>query len=529
MANATLIHSVRLDSPHSSAGHRQHPPIHFAKIRRDLMRAGHRVTVIDAFGEGLTAKKTLQRALATHPDIIGINGYMTPHNTCLTFVQEVLDGARDQNPEIITVVGGAFTARKAALDITVQTLNPHFAVVGEGELPIKALISSSFTRNGLEEDPRVSVSNLDGTTVLRATKQLDLDTIELERPTEWLDYTLTDLDWQRGCAGSGNFAQRSLRERKPRGCTFCAGFPMAPTFKSADVAAEEMLLLTSLGKRNFFTIGPDFAAGSRASEIIDTLNFHGIDGVTFLTEVRLGHFIRRLEEAREAWVHFGTKEGNSLEPVIGYESGHPGKLLTIGKVARQKDADNYLPSLLDLLDQNLPFTFSLAWMLIDPSSTLPVVLFDILVMRAMLEKYQDRLRMNPPSVANNMGLVPGMPLYDEVSPDWPDTLEAPVGQLYRHMYKIQNPGRTTRAIRGLVGRATRLLLPTPANSRPNTLAEKSARLQSLLLLKSFVLILSGSLSPRERKHAREQVSQIADSFGDSRIRSLVDSQIRMVG
>ena len=371
-----------------------------------------------------------------------------------------------------------------------------------------ALAESDFSLAGMAENPSIHLSDFEGIPLLSGLGKVNLDDIEISRPNKWLQYSYTDLDWQRGCFGS---------------CKFCAGFRMASNYKSPKRAAEEFRYLLNLGKRLFFTIGPDFTARpEKANALVEELNRMEQRDVKIFSEVRLDSFSQALEEAEALWGYFGSN--NELALMVGYETGIPQRLVELGKARSLEEGMTYLPTLLNILDKKYPFTLVLSWMLNDHNSTSARSLFDLLIMIGMLKKYPN-LRMNPLSVTNNLGIYPGS-LHDKegVPVNWyesPRTPEA-IRALYREMNKMH--GQMNRVGRNpLAIWLTKKIQPKQA-ANPlwiSSFLAKAVKKADIYKLIYFAEFLKKCMTQTEISEAQA----MADSFEDSRISRLFRDNI----
>lgn len=480
-------------------------PAQFLGMRSSLVRAGHKVITIDALGEKLTAKEVVKQTLAACPDVVGVNGYISRYGTVIDFDQEVLDQVRDSNPDVKTIIGGAFTARPEIRSIAVKRLNPDFAVIGEGEIPMEALIRTGFSSAGLETDPLLMVGNLDGTLTLRAKQRVDLDAIDFTRPPEWFKYIEMSLDWQRGCFGN---------------CGFCAGYKMPATYKTPIRAVEELDYLMRHGKRMFFQIGPTFTADQeKATAIIDALNQKDVSAIQFIFEARTVEMVRIYREFLDPWLRFAT--ANQTLIYIGYESGIPERLVNLDKVETIEQGQQYLPGLMDLLDQKYPFNIFIAWMLLDHRSTPGSALFDLFVMYGLLKKY-DRSNMNPPSLLNNFTSGPGIRLSQEAPEEWQNQAPPPIGKLHDRMDVLataRKPGPLSKALAKILNASSSY------EFKPGSFQVKMLKMSTLFTLQQLAEYLIKNMTQGEIDQARSEVQSITKSIGDPRVTALVDDSL----
>lgn len=479
----------------------QHEPARYMGMRDLLIRNGYNVTVVDAAGGLMSVSTAARRVAQSRPDILGLSGYVNRDGSVLEFNRRVLERTRDTLPGVKVLLGGPITTHEIHRREAIRALSPDFIVVGEGELPISALIASGFRAAGLDGHPGVKLDTLMEVPVLTSIGKTDLDSIDFTRPPEWFGYAMASLDWQRFCAGA---------------CKFCDAIKRRPTFVSPKRARAEFEYLVKMGWRSFFLIGPDFPSDKEASTAIaDELLRSDISDKYLAFEARILEMTRVVREFSSPWQRLA--QTHTTRVYLGYETGIPSILRYMGKVKTDEEAESHLPTLLDLLDMNTGFNFLLAWMLITPKSTPATVLFDLMVMRGILEKYP-RTDMNLPSIFNNMRLLPGMRLHDETPADWKDHLPGSLPALYDHMDARQaktRPGRVARAIGGFLNRGRQ------ATYSADGVASRLLRAQTGIHLDHLIEFLLRQMDEAAGKEALREVRDIARSFDDGRILDLV--------
>jgi len=508
MTRVTFLECMGLNPHLAPMMVRQHEPARFMGMRSLLIANGDEFTTVDAAGNIFNVNQAAEQVIRSRPDVLGLSGYMNRDGSILEFNRLVLERTRKALPHFKTIIGGPITTHKVNREEAIEVLSPDFAVIGEGEIPIAALIASGFKAAGLEHDPRITLQTFMRTTVLKAIGRTDLDSIDFKRPPEWFNYALQSLDWQRFCPGA---------------CIFCAAQKAQPTYVSPKRARAELEYLIANGKRSFFQIGPEFTANPKeATAIVEELLRGDISGTLMALEARIPEMGITLADYLTPWQKFAA--ANTVRVYLGYETGVPEILQYLGKVGTYEEARNYLPTLLDILDMDTDLNFLLSWMLTNPKSTRATVLFDLFIVKGILEKYE-RADMNLPSIYNNMRLRPGSKLYSEELANYQDSLPEPLKALYYHMDSRANalrkslaPGRTRTAI-------ARWKKTKSSNYSADGLLAKAMKMRTIQSLHKLIWFLLNQLGAAEAKKALSEARAIARSFDDGRILDLFMGQL----
>jgi len=429
MANAVLIHSKKpgLSANYLADVHMSHPPVQYMGMIGKLRKEGHRVRVVDAYGRDLSVSETVAETLKDKPDVVGINGYICDGDKMLNFNAEVLAGIRRESQHPIKfVIGGPFVNHREYREKAIQTLKPHFTVVGEGEIPMQVLAEAQFDSQKLEGDLRVSVRQFEGSQILRSKERVNLDSIDIYWEPEWFDYLTADVDLQRFCL---------------KACRICSGLKGEPTYPSAEKAGDLISYLYKGGMRDFFPIGPDLMADKdQITAIIEELLRRDIRGIDLRAEVCLDTLSETWPENEEAWLAF--TQHNTFSGLVGWETAVPEILVNMKKVTSLEEAYAYLPKLMDLAEKQYPFNVWLYSIWVTHKSTPATVLFDVLIMKGLLKKYAGFVRTNASSITNTLWVDPGMPYYygvDAVSPNWREDAPKVLKKLMGFMDDVRKP------------------------------------------------------------------------------------------
>lgn len=111
------------------------PPLGLLYIAGYLREGGHQATIVDGEREHLDAEASVEAALKTNPDIVGITS-TTPE---YPFAREIIRRVKERSPATTTVFGGAHITSLPRH--TIEDLAPFvdFGVIWEGEKPMRAL------------------------------------------------------------------------------------------------------------------------------------------------------------------------------------------------------------------------------------------------------------------------------------------------------------------------------------------------------------------------------------------------------
>ncbi|MDD5674271.1 MAG: radical SAM protein [Chitinivibrionales bacterium] len=114
------------------------PPLGLLSLAAVVRQAGHGVTIIDAFANGLTAAQTAATVLKDRPAIVGLSA-TTPTIGTAAEIAHIL---KQRSPGIITVIGGAHLS--AVPEETMRAFADFdIGVIGEAEQTIVPLINAS--------------------------------------------------------------------------------------------------------------------------------------------------------------------------------------------------------------------------------------------------------------------------------------------------------------------------------------------------------------------------------------------------
>jgi len=221
------------------------PPIGIAYLAGSLKAAGHKVRIIDSFGEapdkrtligvkdlmiaGLDAVDIVERI----PNIVSIIGITCMFSNDWLYVKILMRHIREKFPHVPIIVGGEHVtgAAKYALDSAPEV---DIVVLGEGEETLAQLVSIIETQGSWENVPGIAFRNKYGQVVINPLrpriKNLDI--------LPWPDWEAVPLEvyLSRGL-GHGSSGGRIMPIIASRGCPFrCAFCTNAITWQSKWIA-----------------------------------------------------------------------------------------------------------------------------------------------------------------------------------------------------------------------------------------------------------------------------------------------------
>ncbi len=194
------------------AGREEAVPIGLGYLATTLRKIGHEPDLQDCVINRWDSARLLAYIAQTKPDIVGV----TVYSQALRNVKEILDKIREQNPEIITIVGGPHPSAVPGHALKYLN-NADYGINGEGEIPLKHLMTILEKRTKNPEDvpgliwrekefirwnPKIEYDNLD---------ELGFPAWDLINPSRYFDSPdykgkTTAIHTSRGC---------------PYGCGFC--------------------------------------------------------------------------------------------------------------------------------------------------------------------------------------------------------------------------------------------------------------------------------------------------------------------
>lgn len=211
------------------------PPLGLAYLASMLKRAGHRVTVVDAFGEamqqygpiegfpfhacGLTTDEVLAR-IPPDTDLIGVSSMFSNEWLCH---RRLINTLTERFPEIPVVIGGEHAT--AIPDYVLRSCPGVLAcVMGEGEETLLDLLDAIDGSKPLDEVPGLALRPVGGIGARRTTARKrirDLDEIP------WPDWDEIPLEnYLAAGVGFGVARGRNMPMLASRGCpyrcTFCS-------------------------------------------------------------------------------------------------------------------------------------------------------------------------------------------------------------------------------------------------------------------------------------------------------------------
>lgn len=176
MGHICMINPPGIKTTSGLQMHTPNPPIGLAYIAAAARAAGHRVTVVDATGEGLDQI----RPMPNRPDIL-VQGLLTRQiieriprdaevigltctfSTLWPISRHILEAIRAQRPEIIIVAGGEHPT--AVYDYVLATSPVDICVLGEGEETVVELLNTIDARGDLHAVAGLAFTH-DGQTIV---------------------------------------------------------------------------------------------------------------------------------------------------------------------------------------------------------------------------------------------------------------------------------------------------------------------------------------------------------------------------
>ncbi len=247
----------RYSSAIGSAGGNQ-APLGVFYLAAYLRQQGHPVQVIDGEANRLTAEDIAARAKQFQPQLLGISSSTVAFHRSL----EVARALKDRWPELPIVLGGPHPSSNVHHAMSFPAFD--FAVVGEGELTLAALVRSlaaggdlsaveglAFRRDGelIVNPPRPRIADLDSLPFPAYDLIPNLD-VYVPPPCNYKKRPVANVITSRGC---------------PNACTFCDRAVFGQRLRqrsAANIAAEIETLYHTYGVREIafvddtFTIRP---------------------------------------------------------------------------------------------------------------------------------------------------------------------------------------------------------------------------------------------------------------------------------
>jgi radical SAM superfamily enzyme YgiQ (UPF0313 family) len=204
------------------------PPLGLMALGGYLKKFGHQVVIIDGEPDLLNQDETVERALQSKPEFVGITS-TTPE---YPFAYGIIKKIKESNPDIVTVFGGAHITNLP--DHTMADLDPYvdWGVVYEGEKPMAAVVNGN---------PQRYVWKADGNPkLLMARDRLDGDDLSSFTP----DRTILDMSKYRYVDTHLGLVQNDALESArgcPFACVFCTSRRTLMATRSQESVLEEIV------------------------------------------------------------------------------------------------------------------------------------------------------------------------------------------------------------------------------------------------------------------------------------------------
>ncbi|MDD5545966.1 MAG: radical SAM protein [Candidatus Omnitrophica bacterium] len=211
--------NILLVKPYNLSDHIQ-PSLGLGYLAESCRKAGHNVTILDCIKKGMKADALIRMVKEAKPDVVGFQCYTFD----LKFVKEALEGCKNLEPGLITVLGGPHPSAAPEESIKYFGAPLDFIFVGEAEKGLPILLDRlgkkgprdlsdipglGWRENGrVRINPQIFVEDLDS---------LGMPAWDLIRPEEYPEcqhgavfrkFPIAPIIVTRGC---------------PFSCTFCAG------------------------------------------------------------------------------------------------------------------------------------------------------------------------------------------------------------------------------------------------------------------------------------------------------------------
>jgi len=250
------------------------PPIGILILAAVVRRAGHKVSVVDAYAHGLSAHETAEQVMQYEPEVVGI-GSTTPSILGAANLANII---KRQKPEIKTILGGAHIS---AVPNETFELFPQFdiGVIGEGENTLLELLD-------MLEKEKADLSNTDGIVFRKNGKVTKTNTRLAIADMDWLPLPAWDLlpslldPYRLSIVGTTSDKSTAILTSRgcPGRCSFCDTQVFGQNFRGYSARyVINMIdhLIKNYGIEDFLIYDDTFVVNKkRLSEICNTL----IDG-----------------------------------------------------------------------------------------------------------------------------------------------------------------------------------------------------------------------------------------------------------
>lgn len=203
------------------------PPLGLLYLANNL--GHHKVTVIDAVLDNLTAEGLKQRLIEVSPDIVGITA-MTPT------IRGAFEAARVAKELGIPVVLGGPHLSVYPLE-TLDKWGIDYGIIGDGETPLHRLLDMLDSKDSYHIDGVITKADMDPTPFT----ETNLDDL---RDVDWAS---VDLNRYNSIAGEGKNCTIIASRGCPFKCGFCFNDRRKVRFRNPSRVVAEARLLKKLG------------------------------------------------------------------------------------------------------------------------------------------------------------------------------------------------------------------------------------------------------------------------------------------
>lgn len=293
------------------------PPMGLLSVAAAAEAAGHRVVIVDADAEGLTADQALDRIVALRPDCVGATVMTATADLCAAFFARL----KERLPAVPVVVGGPHPS-----SLPERTLRdaPAFdvAVIGEGDETIVELLGALAAardlaaipglacRHGADiavTAPRGPIADL-GTLPLPAYHLLDRARYRSYGWNSWVSGHRAPVGVifaARGCVGRCNFC--AAHTVFGRGIRY---FPLAKVKQQLDYLVRDWQIRVLYFQDDTFTANR--ALVEALCDYIVEQGYHRQLEIMVSSRVDTVNpeLLRRMRRAGVRWICFGVESGN---------------------------------------------------------------------------------------------------------------------------------------------------------------------------------------------------------------------------
>jgi anaerobic magnesium-protoporphyrin IX monomethyl ester cyclase len=314
------------------------PPLGLLYIASNIREnRSDEVIVLDAFCEGLSRQKLVERMVKEKPDIIGLN---CSTHTFLEAIQALHD-AKKALPESKIVLGG-YHATFASEKILTDYDFVDYVIKGEAEQAMVQFLERLENGKNLEDVTGISYRQ-DGKTINNPLSLIsDLDALPFPDRT-----LLSGIDYGYSFQGIpltfGKFTTLSTSRGCPFRCTYCscAAFSLRKWRpRSAENVVEELETVHGQGYKDCVIVDDNFTHNpKRTEQICDLILERDID-MRFYCEGRVDgasyELMRKMKRAGINVIYFGAESAD--DKVLDYYKKHINPEKTKSAIANAKKA-----------------------------------------------------------------------------------------------------------------------------------------------------------------------------------------------